>query len=151
MAIDDKAIDWLRKQAIRVRRTIENMDRTGYECNLTNFPKGCCHHGSKLLAYHLWESGWTDLKVAKGRRNRKPFQVHIWLLVDGVIVDITADQFGKSHPPVIVKRRSAWHEAWKPEVEVLDRKRLASWRTHEGEAFDAYRAIMAILHREVRP
>ena len=89
--------------------------------------------------------------MASGARSRKPFHEHVWLLAEGIILDITADQFGKSHPPVIVKRRSAWHEAWNPKIDVLDHKRLTSWRTHGGEVFDAYRTIMAAFRWGVQP
>ena len=33
---------------------------------------------------------------------------HAWLEVGGILVDVTADQFGR--PPVIVAERSRWHE-----------------------------------------
>jgi len=148
--IGDDAVKRMRQEAVRVRRAIEATDLSDCECTLSDFPRRCCHHGTKILAYHFWESGWTDLKVASGQRNRKPFHEHVWLQVVGITIDITADQFGKSRPPVIVRRRSPWHEAWKPKLEALDQKRLTGWRTHEGEVFDAYRKVMAALRSEAR-
>jgi hypothetical protein len=102
------------------------------------------------LAYHLWTLGWTDLAAACGTRSRKPFHEHVWLNANGIIVDITADQFGRSYSPVIVARRSNWHEAWKPTLDVLDERRLTDWRKHKGAVFDAYRLIMSQLHGEER-
>jgi hypothetical protein len=90
-----KAVNRLRAGALRVRQTIETMDLSDYDCNMSRFPNGCCHHGTQLLAYYLWESGWADLKVASGRHSRMPFHQHVWLLADGIILDITSDQFGE--------------------------------------------------------
>jgi hypothetical protein len=45
-----------------------------------------------------------------GERHSPDFQTHAWLVCDGFVVDITADQFGQ--PPVIVARQSPWHDEW---------------------------------------
>lgn len=48
-----------------------------------------------------------------GERHSPDFQTHAWLVCDGFIIDITADQFRQ--PPVIVARQSVWHGEWEQE------------------------------------
>lgn len=78
--------------------------------NLRRFPKDCCHHASKLLALYFYEK--TDLGVFDTVEGEHNDIEHVWLEQNGVIVDITADQF-RGLPPVVVTRKSNWHEAWK--------------------------------------
>jgi hypothetical protein len=40
-------------------------------------------------------------------------QSHAWLEVEGIVIDITADQIGL--PPVIVSEDSQWHSEWQRE------------------------------------
>ncbi len=56
------------------------------------------------------ERGFTNVGyVAAERPGGDGFNAesHAWLVVGGMIVDITADQFGK--PSTIVARHSPWH------------------------------------------
>ena len=140
----------LHEAASSVRHAIETTDLSGRGGNLADFPQRCCHHATKLLAAHLWQSGWTGLKVATGRRNGDAHSEHVWLQAGDVIVDITADQFDEGLGPVVVARCSEWHAAWNPALEPLHEDRLAGWQAAEGDVFDAYRKIMSTLASEVR-
>lgn len=79
-----------------------------------SFPVGCCKSTSWMLAHHLTRLGEPDdITFVAGER---AWETHIWLVVDGFIVDLTADQFTDEHRPVIVVADgvSAWHDTFKP-------------------------------------
>jgi len=74
------------------------------------FPKSCCGHASILLALYLRENGFTDVQyVYNGSRGLKIDDSHAWLEVDGIVVDITADQFPDNANTVIVTEDHSWH------------------------------------------
>ncbi|WP_165227036.1 hypothetical protein [Aquisphaera insulae] len=131
-------------QASRVRQAIEATPSTERAGNLVSDPRECCDHGMKLLTLHLVSLGFSGLVRARGVRP-KSGRRHVWLEWDSVILDITADQFGKIYRPVIVTRRSRWHEAWRPEREELSGKSLTRWREADTEAYRNYRLILTRL------
>lgn len=49
---------------------------------------------------------------ADGAPQHEQSRSHAWLERDGVIVDITADQFDEGLPPVLVVEVSVWHDAF---------------------------------------
>jgi hypothetical protein len=94
--------------------------------SLIKFPVKCCDHGMRLLALYLTDLGYEGLSKAKGSRPGHLY--HVWLVQNGIILDITADQFDEGLDPVIVTRRSPWHDAWKPELRPIDDEWLQKWR-----------------------
>lgn len=85
--------------AIKFRSAIEEAQNDGQfdlDSQFSRFPKGCCGDTAALLgqffiengieSYYVWGSCCLD-KFAQGT------QTHAWLLVDGLIVDITGNQF----------------------------------------------------------
>jgi hypothetical protein len=50
-------------------------------------------------------------------RGQRGDQSHTWLIADGEIVDIIADQFDDMPESVIVAMRSPWHETFEQEDE----------------------------------
>lgn len=79
-----------------------------------SFPVGCCKSTSWMLGHHLTRLGEAgEISFVSGRRAQ---ETHIWLVVDGFIVDLTADQFADENRPVIVVAtgESAWHDTFKP-------------------------------------
>ncbi len=148
-ASDDPDLDRLKAEAVRVRHAIEATPKSERGGMLVKFPKKCCHHGVKLLALHFSGLGLTGLVRAQGER-RRIGMCHVWLEHRGVIVDITVDQFGKRLPPVIVTRRSRWHEAWMPEHEPIAENLLSRWREADPDVYDVYRAYRSVLARLAR-
>jgi hypothetical protein len=73
------------------------------------FPHGACGDTSDLLVRFLIERHGYDAKVAVGTKGQH--QTHAWVVVEDLIIDITADQFD-GQPPVIVTDESPWHAAW---------------------------------------
>jgi hypothetical protein len=97
--------------ARRFRGACERLERPGLP-GLQYFPKGACGDTSRLLAQYLRECGLGESTLVTGWRVRAGMrcQSHAWLERDGVIVDLTADQFDQ--PPIIVTRSSTWHGSW---------------------------------------
>lgn len=89
----------IRKLAIQFRTAIE-MAKADGEFNsdflFPQFPHGCCGDASDLLGQYLLENGIESYYVCGNRYFDDPeegTQSHAWLLVEGLIVDITGDQF----------------------------------------------------------
>ena len=61
-------------------------------------------HGSEAIAYVLGFRGTGE-----------DHHSHAWLVVDGIIVDITADQFEEISTTVVVSRSSAFHDLFELE------------------------------------
>lgn len=62
----------------------------------SRFPRGCCGDTSDLLAQYLLEHHINSLYVCGNRYFPDPdegTQSHAWLVVNGLIIDITGDQF----------------------------------------------------------
>jgi hypothetical protein len=103
--------------ATAVRRALESGD------DFPGFPHNYCNGASDVLGLYLI----NDLKigpveiVANGARPRSvldddgyPIEdAHLWLEVDGYIVDITADQFDDRVETVIVTTDRTWHDQFK--------------------------------------
>jgi hypothetical protein len=65
----------------------------------SKFPHDCCKSASLMLGHHLSHNGFTDIHYVWGYRGEVQ---HGWLQVNGVIIDITADQFEDEDRPVIM-------------------------------------------------
>jgi len=115
--------------AIMVRRSLETpVLHNSDSCLalLQRFPKGCCATASRLLARYLTDEGLASTSnlrfVVNGSRKNvhgvwksaRPFiegvQTHAWIEIDGIILDITADQFEDGPAPVMVTIDRSWHD-----------------------------------------
>ena len=72
------------------------------------FPTGQCGHTAELLAKHLSSKGYSKMTYETGvyywddfdcNPDHEP-QQHTWLVVEGLIIDITGDQFKYYDEPV---------------------------------------------------
>lgn len=83
---------------------------------LQNFPKQACELASLLLAHYLRDQGFTSIQSVFGYLNdeRDKDKSHVWLEVDGFIVDITPNQFPGIVDPIIVSESAAqsWHSCF---------------------------------------
>lgn len=114
-----------------LRQWIEQQDRSTWPEPFANFPTGSCELSAHLLALWLEENDESGFELClEGICTDKE---HAFLIRDGLVADITGDQFG--WPPVIVTRSSEWHrdfvvvdliEDLKPACrQILDRSRPA--------------------------
>jgi hypothetical protein len=109
----DELLGRIRATAERFRAGIEAADFGDLGGNLKDFPHRCCHHAAKLLGIYLFDRQLGLFQVIAGRRGERQGEEHVWLECDGVVVDITADQFTDwPGGRVLVARSSAWHSKW---------------------------------------
>jgi len=88
------------------------------------FPCGSCHPASIVLGRYLRLMFGIEPQVISAERTfsqPRGWSTHAWLEVDGLVIDITADQFGQK--PVVVTRRSPWHRRFRN----IKREALDSW------------------------
>lgn len=67
------------------------------------FPTGQCGNASNLLAQYLIDNGISSILYVNGTyygENSYDSQSHAWLVVEGLIVDITAEQFKWKKAPL---------------------------------------------------
>jgi hypothetical protein len=110
-------LDRLRELAGAFRDAIERADRYRLSVTLHNFPQGSCGEASMLLGTFLKNHGMGVFRYVCGRREGHS---HSWIEADGVIVDITADQFPEISERLIVTRCSPWHGSFKREDDSLE-------------------------------
>lgn len=93
------------------RRSVERYARSSPHSPLHGFPSACCKTASLLLSRYLAEQGFGEAElVANGKRGLVPhIETHAWLHLGDQTIDITADQFGPQHPPVIVGAAESLH------------------------------------------
>jgi hypothetical protein len=68
---------------------------------LAAFPHGSCGDTCELLGQFLIDSGLGEWRFCAGARSQS-FVTHAWLELDGLILDITADQFPEIDEPVLL-------------------------------------------------
>jgi len=80
---------------------------------LTSFPTACCEYASLLLAWFLVEEQ-PDIQVelVTGELESDRQSRHVWLRIDGLNVDITADQFDVRLPCVLITSLGEWHAGY---------------------------------------
>lgn len=71
------------------------------------FPHGACREASELLGIILEQQGF-DVEIISGQR-RSDGWTHVWLMVNGMVVDVTIGQF-KRELVVLVTEDKSWHE-----------------------------------------
>lgn len=120
--------------------------------NLKGFPAECCDHAANLLLLYFDENR-IDVKgfvrvVADLSESHD--DKHIWLEKDGVVIDITADQFAGrftvDFEPVIVTAASEWHASLRTKSEKLgDREESVVDYCSHLRRIDFYDEAYAIL------
>jgi hypothetical protein len=75
---------------------------------VASFPKGVCGAVCFLLGHYLRQNGFPNAEYVNGIR-RSDGESHAWIETEGIIVDITGDQFSEVADEVIVTGDTAWH------------------------------------------
>ncbi|MEI9973783.1 MAG: hypothetical protein WDO73_18050 [Ignavibacteriota bacterium] len=72
------------------------------------FPENVCGEICFLLGHYLRENGFPAAEYVNGIR-LSDGRSHAWIETDGIIVDITSDQFAEIADEVVVTRDTTWH------------------------------------------
>lgn len=117
--MDDLTFDKLRHKVELLRRAID-LAKTSKDAEISEhrhvkrWPEDCCDAPYLFfLVYELGFRGKIRKFVGDVSHYGKPFDKHVWMQVDGVTVDITADQFPGVAETTIIARSSPWHDSLK--------------------------------------
>lgn len=83
--------------------------------SLQEFPRGACGDVSDMFGVFLQKKGFANVTYVAGERGSNKdgdWTTHAWLEVDGITVDISADQFSDAPNSIIVERESEWHDSF---------------------------------------
>ena len=101
-------VDQIRHYVGKFRDAILSCSRDDWPL-MRSFPQGACGDASILLGEYLHEQG-LGVWVYAGRERDSDLHSHAWLEQDGLIVDITADQFEDVNESIIVTCDRSWHQ-----------------------------------------
>ena len=94
--------------------SIENVGEEGH-LRMRHFPEGCCAEVTTSLALYLkYEYNVQDIAkyCAQIEEGSKWYGTHEWLEHNGIIIDITANQFPMVAESIIVARESDFHNKY---------------------------------------
>lgn len=134
--------------ATRFRAAIEQCNPNLLSGRLQEFPDGSDGDAVPLLGAYLADQGFGDFQFMIGhRRDDSPHgrHTHAWLEDDGLIVDITADQFPEVDQKVIVTRHSDWHATFECE----EPKHPADFRNFDQETATRLKFSYAAILDEI--
>ena len=132
----------IERTAAELRSTLEAL-APELPNGLRRFPQGACGDTSLLLGALLADRGVEGFEYICGDRGSHDdgtWTSHAWLHRNGLIIDITADQFEDGPGPVLVVRDSAWHRTFD-----WDRPSVADFRLWSGPGtYDLHLALAAV-------
>lgn len=103
----------IEKDVLEFLHSFTQIDKDNFHLEvLSLFPVACCEYSSMMLARFLIEKkGYNiaDVLIIKGQSTSDIYQLHLWLKVNGVIVDITAGQFNEVEKSIIIDEHGYWH------------------------------------------
>jgi hypothetical protein len=107
--------DQVRRAAARFRAALERVQNPEL-VSLQTFPAGACGDSSEMLGDYLrgLGLGLGDPMYLAGE-TADGDETHAWLVLGGLRVDITADQFDGVDESVIVTRDDGLHRRWIPD------------------------------------
>lgn len=99
----------IEQAATRIYRAFDSIEWVEPPC-LQNFPEECCQWASVVagLLFHQADKN-LNVELFRGECPLRRDAGHYWLVVDGVIVDLTAGQF-PDQPAIHLGRDNRWHE-----------------------------------------
>lgn len=110
-------IDQLRSEVVKFRKAIEDSEKRVLPITFAAFPKGSCGDASLILGTHLAILGFGQFTYILGDRGdqaENTWESHAWVETEeGIIIDITADQFPEKQSPVIVANYSQFHQSFR--------------------------------------
>ena len=101
-----------------IRDVLDSFEKSDFDSmtsfyHSSGFPRGCCGDATDLLALYISKyHNKSSTYVCGVGLGDNPNQSHAWLICDGYLIDITADQFnekGYNLPRVILTKQSDFH------------------------------------------
>lgn len=98
----------LEELVIEFRRAIQSLVDEGFWfgiCIDDRFPNGACDDSSMLLAAYLTDNGFPGaLRISRVKGSwSTDYKSHIWLQLNGRLIDITGSQFeGHDQPEILI-------------------------------------------------
>ncbi|WP_073664360.1 hypothetical protein [Pseudomonas aeruginosa] len=80
--------------------------------HLETFPSGCCCAVSVLLGDYLKRQLCLPAEYVQGIRDGDS---HGWIELNGIVIDITSDQF-EGRSPVFIAAKDSWYDSWEVEA-----------------------------------
>jgi hypothetical protein len=99
----------LKELATKFRKALLACNKNSLFITLRTFPNGSCGDAAYLLARYLLHKGCGQFDYVNGIR-QIDLRSHAWLEQDGIIVDITSDQFKGNSAEVLVTSDRTWHQ-----------------------------------------
>lgn len=107
----------IRAVASAVRSAIDRIPNEKRPVTFKNFPRGSCGDTALVLGtYFAVDCKISGFQYVSGVRGSVPegtWTTHAWLERDGLVVDITADQFSDECRSVIVESDSILHSSFR--------------------------------------
>ncbi|EHH1260720.1 hypothetical protein J7H92_004562 [Vibrio parahaemolyticus] len=109
----------IEKKIYQIREILARFEKTDFHSMTSfyfssGFPAGCCGDTTDLLGLYLLKyHGVESYYVCGHGLGDNSNQTHAWLVCQGYIIDITADQFnddGYELPSIIIDKQSPFHE-----------------------------------------
>ncbi|MBZ9984748.1 hypothetical protein LB521_26820 [Mesorhizobium sp. BR-1-1-8] len=112
------SVDQIRECAARVRAALQGFNPEYLPIGLKSFPRGACGDACLILGAALQDRELGDFRYVCGLTDKNGSnESHAWVIGEGLIIDITADQFADGMPAVFVGSASKWHDRWTEVVE----------------------------------
>ncbi len=106
---------------------------------IKGFPNGMCKLTSLLLARHLAERGFGEptliANAARPASDGGEDETHAWLELDGVTIDLTADQFPNQPVIIVTAYESPFHRSFSGQTQ-SPYSRSDKMSAHFREYFD---------------
>lgn len=114
--------------AIAFREQFEKQKALGQlPAHLQSFPRGCCGVVSELLGDYLNAQLGLQVEYVCGEQDGGS---HAWLELNGVVIDITGDQFD-GRPPVFIAARDEWYISWEETSRHIAIHHSSAWTYRE--------------------
>jgi len=107
------SVEQIKECAERVRAALQDLNPDDLPVGLKLFPRGACGDTCLILGAALKDRELGDFRYVCGLTHKDGGnESHAWLIGEGLIIDITADQFEDGMPAVFVEPGSDWHDRW---------------------------------------
>lgn len=136
------SIEQIRECVERVREALQGLNPDDLPIGLKLFPRGACGDACLILGAALQDKELGDFRYVCGLTHKDGGnESHAWLVGEGLIIDITADQFMDGMPAAFVEPASDWHDRW-DDVTEAGPADYRQWKGHTLYELDqVYEAI----------